>query len=141
MFRKRLLAFIIDNTILSAIYLALAIVILFSSVSHIKSISIEALASASIDIIMIFPLFLIANWLYFAILESSSTQATVGKMLLKLRLVNESGMRITFLQASIRHFSKLISQALLCIGYLMIIFTKEKRALHDFLANCQVIKA
>jgi len=54
---------------------------------------------------------LIAAWLYSALMESSGSQATVGKMALSLRVTNLSGERITFGRATGRHFSKFVSAA------------------------------
>ncbi len=79
-------------------------------------------------------------WLYFAILESSPLQASLGKFVLGLKVVDVYGRRIGFLRATGRHFGKIVSAFILMIGYLMAGFTDQKQALHDKMANCLVIK-
>jgi uncharacterized RDD family membrane protein YckC len=51
---------------------------------------------------------LLLNWLYFALLESSKQQATLGKMALGLKVGNLSEQPIGFGQATWRYFAKQI---------------------------------
>ncbi len=83
---------------------------------------------------------LVVTWLYWALMESSARGATVGKMAVGLRVVDESGNRLSFLRATGRFFAKFISTIILCIGFLMIAFTDRKRGLHDMIASTLVIK-
>lgn len=78
-------------------------------------------------------------WLYFAIFESQGWQATPGKHLLQLKVTDLNGNRITFARASARYFSKFFSSLILCVGYLIVAFTKRKQALHDLIAETLVI--
>ena len=71
---------------------------------------------------------------YFVGLESSRWQATVGKKILQIRIGDSEGKRISIGKAILRLFGKWISGQILLIGYLMAFFTKNKQALHDFLA-------
>jgi uncharacterized RDD family membrane protein YckC len=80
------------------------------------------------------------NWLYFALLESSSWQATLGKKALGLEVTDLEGRRISFGKASGRFFGKIISALILWIGFIMAGFTEKKQALHDILAGCLVIR-
>jgi uncharacterized RDD family membrane protein YckC len=86
-------------------------------------------------------LFMGAGWLYEAGLESSSKQATVGKMALGLKVTDEDGRRISFARASARYFSKILSRMILLIGYIMVGFTQRKQGLHDMIAGTLVIRA
>jgi uncharacterized RDD family membrane protein YckC len=81
------------------------------------------------------------DWLYSALMESSVFQATLGKLVLGIRVTNLSGQRITFGHASGRHFGKFLSAITLGIGYLMAGFTEQKQALHDLVASTLVIKS
>jgi len=83
---------------------------------------------------------IIIDWLYFAIMESSSKQATIGKMALSIKVTDEMGNRISFARASGRYFGKILSGLILMIGYIMAAFTQKKQALHDILSNCLVVK-
>jgi uncharacterized RDD family membrane protein YckC len=79
------------------------------------------------------------QWLYYALLESSSNQATLGKMVFGIKVVNEAGERIGFGRATGRFFGKFVSSLTLCIGYLMAAFTDKKQALHDMIASTYVV--
>lgn len=83
----------------------------------------------------------VVGWLYFALMESSGKQATVGKMALGIIVTDLDGRRIGFGRATGRYFAKILSALTLGIGFLMAGFTERKQALHDMVASCLVIKA
>lgn len=82
---------------------------------------------------------IIFTWLYNALMESSSKQATLGKIFLGIKVTDLSGNRIGFGKATGRHFGKFISSIILCIGYIMVAFTQKKQGLHDIMAGCLVV--
>ena len=82
----------------------------------------------------------IVQFLYFTLMESSERQATIGKSLLHIYVVSTDGQRISFGQATGRYFSKILSALILCIGYLMPLFTEKKQALHDMIASTYVLE-
>lgn len=82
-----------------------------------------------------------AGWLYEALMESSSYQATLGKMIFGMKVTDLNGNRISFAQATGRHFAKILSGLLLCIGFIMVGFTERKQGLHDILAGTLVQKS
>jgi uncharacterized RDD family membrane protein YckC len=84
---------------------------------------------------------IIINWLYYALQESGPAQATLGKRALGLKVVGTNGQRITFLNATGRHFGKMISALILYIGFLMVLWDDRKQALHDKMANTFVVKS
>jgi uncharacterized RDD family membrane protein YckC len=84
---------------------------------------------------------LVLNWLYFAFLESSPWQATLGKRAVGVKVVDEQGSRITFITATIRYIGKIVSGAILLIGYIMAAFTAKKQALHDMIASTYVVNS
>ena len=81
---------------------------------------------------------MLASWIYEAAMESSSKQATVGKMVLGLKVTDLEGRRISFARATGRHFAKYVSGLILFIGYIMAGFTERKQALHDMIAGTLV---
>ena len=83
---------------------------------------------------------LVIGWLYFALLESSERGATVGKMVMGLRVVTSDGQRLSFMNATGRYFAKILSAIILFIGFIMVAFTDKKRGLHDMIAGTLVIK-
>ncbi len=84
---------------------------------------------------------LVVGWLYFALMESSERGATVGKMAVGLRVVTDTGQRLSFANATGRYFAKFISAIILCIGFIMVAFTDRKRGLHDMIAGTLVVKS
>ena len=72
-------------------------------------------------------------------MESSSKQATLGKLALGIVVTDLSGNRISFGRATGRYFGKIVSGMIMCIGYIMAGFTERKQALHDIMASCLVI--
>ena len=92
---------------------------------------------ASVLVIVIVKL--IAGWLYFAIMQSSSTQATLGKMAIGAIVTDLEGNRISFGRATARYFSKKISDMTSFIGYILAGLTEKKQALHDIIAGTLVI--
>tara|TARA_B100001245_G_C22536040_1_gene269160 strand:- start:219 stop:485 length:267 start_codon:yes stop_codon:yes gene_type:complete len=85
------------------------------------------------------PSSLIYWWIYFAVMESSPTQGTLGKMAIGIKVTDLEGSRISFGRASGRHFGKLISGLILQMGFVMVAFTKKKQGLHDKMASCLVV--
>jgi len=83
---------------------------------------------------------IVVSWLYFALLHSSSKQATVGKMALGLKVINKDGTRLNFGQATIRFIGKIVSGVILFIGFIIAGFTEKKQALHDMIASTYVVK-
>ncbi len=81
----------------------------------------------------------VIGWVYFAVMESSEKQATLGKMALGIRVVDVDGNKISFARATGRYFSKIISALILMIGYIMAAFTAKKQALHDMIAGTLVV--
>jgi uncharacterized RDD family membrane protein YckC len=90
-------------------------------------------------IFVLVAVFIVAIWLYFAWMESSETQGTLGKMALALIVTDAKGNRISFGRASGRFFAKIVTGMVpLFIGYIMAGFTEKKQALHDIIAGCLV---
>jgi len=83
---------------------------------------------------------LLIGWLYFAILESSPWQATLGKKALGLVVTDQLGQRIGFGRATGRYFAKILSALILLIGFIMVAFTERKQGLHDLIAGTFVVR-
>jgi uncharacterized RDD family membrane protein YckC len=82
----------------------------------------------------------VVGWLYYALMESSAKQATVGKMALGIIVTDLEGRRIGFGRATGRYFAKILSALILGIGFLMAAFTERKQGLHDMVASTLVVK-
>lgn len=78
-------------------------------------------------------------WPYFAGLESSRRQATLGKQLFGLRVTDLTGRRIGFGRASARHWVKVHFWLPPYVWFLSIVFTARKQGLHDIAAGTLVL--
>jgi len=77
---------------------------------------------------------------YFSGMESSARQATIGKILLKLKVGDAQGGQITFGNALGRYFAKILSFLTLLIGFMMAGWDPKKQALHDKIAGTYVFE-
>jgi len=132
-FWRRLGAAIIDGLIVGAVTLVIYLVLI------VGGISTGGIVGFFIGYFIAYALAIILGWLYYALMESSSKQATLGKMALGIIVTDSQGQRVSFGRATGRHFGKIISGIILYIGYIMIAFTAKKQGLHDIMANCLVV--
>lgn len=79
-------------------------------------------------------------WLYFAGMNSSSWQASVGKRALGMKIVGRDGERISFTRASVRFFAEYLSLLPLFIGFFMAGWTQRKQSLHDLIVKTYVVR-
>lgn len=82
----------------------------------------------------------VGGWLYCACAESSAWRATVGKRIFGLQVVTSSGGKLSFGQATVRHFMKFLSLFTAAVGFMMAGWTKRRQALHDMPSDCVVIR-
>jgi uncharacterized RDD family membrane protein YckC len=148
-FWKRVAAYLIDSVILGVVALVvIAIVFLLIGGGALISGSqtpqdfAAALGVAAILLIVFAYIALIViMWMYFAKMESSEKQATIGKKAMGIYVTDVNGQRITFGRASGRFFGKIVTGMIpFGIGWLMVAFTAKKQALHDMIAGTLVWK-
>lgn len=77
---------------------------------------------------------------YFVYFETSNKQATLGKQAMGLKVVKQDGTKMTMKDSIFRYIGKILSAFIFMIGYIMVIFDDQKRALHDRIANTFVVK-
>ena len=83
---------------------------------------------------------ILLTWLYFTVFEASLWQATPGKWILGLKVIDAHGERLGMGRANARFWGKLLSCLVLGIGFFMVAFTRKKQGLHDMLARTYVLK-
>jgi uncharacterized RDD family membrane protein YckC len=80
-------------------------------------------------------------WLYNALFYCSRWQGTPGMRALNIKICDYDYQRVSFLKATGRHFAaEIISGLTFGIGYLIIVFSKKKQALHDKVAHTYIIR-
>lgn len=136
-FWLRLVAALVDSV---------AMFIPFCIVAFIVTVVVKLVSAAKgydpgTAILAVFPpVAIVGIWLYFAVMESSSWQATLGKKLVGLYVTDIEGKKLSLGRATGRTFAKYLSSITAGIGYLMCGFTGKKQALHDMVANCLVLR-
>jgi len=143
----RVLAFIIDRIVVGVaaapFYFALVLPSLLRIIHEAENngepspeMIFSIIGGASMFLILVF----VGYWLYEALLTASSWQGTIGKRVLRLKVTDEAGNRISFGRSTGRFFAKILSYATLWIGFIMVAFTDKKRGLHDILAGTVVVR-
>lgn len=115
---KRFFAFLIDAAIFA---------VLFWAVAHAAGSG-----TAAITLVVVI-------WLYYALLESSPMQASLGKIIAGIKVVDHRGRRLTFWQATERILSKLVTNLTFYFGFFMAAFDRRKQTLHDRISHSAVI--
>jgi len=152
-FWKRFAAYLIDSIIIGIVMVIL--VVLFGGLFGLgmlssdtefdeESMQMEEPAAMLIGAMMgtfvlLWIVSMVAQWLYFALMEASSNQGTLGKMAMGIKVTDAMGYPVTFGRATGRYFGKILSGAILMIGYIMAAFTERKQALHDMMAGTLVL--
>jgi uncharacterized RDD family membrane protein YckC len=80
-------------------------------------------------------------WLYSTLMESSSQQATLGKMAVGIVVTDLDGRRISWGRANARYWGQILSGLTFFVGYIMAGFTAKKQALHDIIAQTLVVRS
>ncbi len=69
----------------------------------------------------------------------SNYSATVGMMVMKIKITKESGGKVVYKDAVLRYFASILSAVVLLIGYLSMIWDPKKQTWHDKIAKTVVI--
>jgi uncharacterized RDD family membrane protein YckC len=75
--------------------------------------------------------YIIAFWIFLS--------ATPGKLILGLKIVDDSGNKLTPVKAIVRYLGYIVSGIILGIGFFMIGFDAKKQGLHDRIAKTYVV--
>jgi uncharacterized RDD family membrane protein YckC len=129
-FDQRLLASVLDGLFVSGFY----IIIAFTAILFIYDS--QTRLAIGLSLLIIIP---VTNLVYHIKMESSARQATYGKQILKIKVCDMEGKRISPGKAVGRNFGKILS-SISIIGYLLLFFDKQQRCLHDMIAGTLVVK-
>ncbi|HEY2583172.1 MAG TPA: RDD family protein [Mucilaginibacter sp.] len=139
-FGWRFLAFIIDVIVLSFLMDFILGVLILNGVS-IKLHSyndIFKIPKAELQYLTLITLLTLI--VYNAICEASPMRGSIGKRILKIVVVDIDGIRLSFFNALLRSIGKAASIYFLYLGFLSILFTEYRQAVHDLLAKTYVVK-
>ncbi len=120
-FWRRFVAWVIDLALLLVANLILAFIVTFFFFLGLElgrqQLNQAQLTPPNLAFLVIR---LLLVWLYFAGLESSAWQATIGKRWMRLSVTDRHGRRISFGRATGRYFSKVVSWLILFVGFLAV---------------------
>jgi uncharacterized RDD family membrane protein YckC len=143
-FWRRFIAYMIDGSIISVIFIVLAFI---AGVAFVKGTisgggalisdfeNPEKMASLALWFWVASSLINIAYFTYFY----GATGRTPGKMLLGLQVVSTEGKPISFGVAFLRSVGYMVSSFVFCLGFIWIGFDKKKQGWHDKIAGTVVI--
>lgn len=77
--------------------------------------------------------------LYSAFMEASSKQATLGKQAMKIKVVDQNGERLSLFLAFKRNGAKIISFFFMLLGFIWILFDRNRQGWHDKVAKTFVV--
>ena len=117
----------VDGIILNIIGQLLAVVIKLG----VKDVETATYISAGIGLVLNAA---------FVIYFTGKYGATPGKMACKIEVIRSDGSPMTYGRATGRYFAEILSSLTLGIGYLMVAFDDEKRALHDRICDTRVVR-
>jgi uncharacterized RDD family membrane protein YckC len=145
-FWRRVWSYLIDRFILGIVFTPVASMVFVPMLAtesidwtdtDLQPEALTAFMGATLTVVV---LVLLGSWFYYAFMQSSSRQATLGQLALGLRVTDLEGRRISFARASGRHFATLLTGLTLGIGYVMVLFTTRKQTLHDLVAGTVVVR-
>jgi uncharacterized RDD family membrane protein YckC len=133
-FWKRVLASLADGLVTTVLSMVIALVVggaLWLSTASAQ----ETVTFTIVYYLAIVPV----HWLYYALMESSSRQATYGKVAVGIVVTDLQGNRISFGRATSRSLLKFVNTVTLGVGWILAGLTSKKQALHDLLAGTVVV--
>lgn len=66
--------------------------------------------------------------------------ATIGKMIMKVKIVKEDGSKVSYADALVRELASYLSFIVIGLGFLNIIWDSRKQGWHDKIAKTVVVK-
>ena len=139
-FWRRFAALLLDGLILAVFTVPLRMALMMFLPSNNVANMNPALVMATLGAIGIGVLLSMALSCLYQGYFLSQKGATLGKMLMGLKVVTFDGGPITVSRAIGRYFASMLSSMILCIGYIMVAFDDQKRALHDHICGTRVIR-
>jgi len=116
---------------LSPIAIALGVMVASNDMHAGAAHNAEAMGAL---VLVLFP------WLWFTNMEMSRWQASIGKRLMGLKVIDEQGQRIGPGKANVRFWLKFPGALLLGWGFIMAAFNNQQQCLHDKVAKTLVVK-
>ena len=137
---SRFVAILLDHLIVLAMYVIEVFLMVIFDVKLPQAYAHSDIAHKWFLAIMIFFNFVLF-WGYFALFEAFWQGQTLGKRVMKLRVIKDSGRQITFFESLARNLLRLIDYlpGLYLVGVITMLCNKLNKRLGDFAAGTLVI--
>lgn len=129
-FDQRLLASALDWFFVSGVFIIIAVIAIFFITDEPTRFII------AFSLLGIIP---VSKIIYHIVVESSARQATYGKSIVRIKVCDMEGNRLSVGRSIARNLLKLFS-VITVFGYLYSFFNKKQQCLHDVLADTLVMK-
>ena len=146
-FWRRLAAGIVDMIVLSSVFGILATLVALILRHPLPRLSqlgpdyiVDMAVNGGIFAEAALAMLAILGFLYFFLFTTLRGQ-TFGKHMMRVRVIDAYGERPSMMRALVRTVAYLPSLVLLALGFLWIGFDREKRGLHDWIADTYVVNA
>jgi uncharacterized RDD family membrane protein YckC len=145
-FWRRFWSYVIDRFVLGVVFTPVGLLVLAPLLAtesagwtdtDLPAETLTAIIGAGLTVAF---LAMLGSWLYYALLQSASRQATLGQMALGIRIADLEGRRVSFGRASGRYFATVLTGLTFGLGYLLMFLTARKQTLHDLVAQTVVLR-
>jgi uncharacterized RDD family membrane protein YckC len=144
---RRFAASFLDGIVTTIISYALMIPLMLIGVGVMGAGGSEnpfATGAGMASLLAIYPILFLAPCVYFGWMQSSSLQASLGKLAVGVKVVRTDGQRISFWRGFLRSLAYLLFTMVTCglgvlISGLMVALTERKQALHDMICDTLVV--
>lgn len=144
---KRFAASFIDGIVTTVVSYALMIPLMLIGVGVMGAGGSDnpfATGAGLASMLAIYPILFLAPCVYFGWMQSSSLQASLGKLAVGIKVARTDGQRMSFWRGFLRSLAYLVFTMVTCglgvlISGLMVAFTDRKQALHDMLCDTLVV--
>ncbi|MBB6144880.1 putative RDD family membrane protein YckC [Silvibacterium bohemicum] len=139
---SRFLAIFADTVVQITAYAALILVFVLITASAPKSIAGDFTRSGEKWLIaLVILIHFLMYWGYFALFEAFKNGQTPGKMLFKLRVIQDSGRQITFFEAMTRNLIRVIDMipSFYLVGVISMLCNRQHKRLGDLAAGTLVV--
>jgi uncharacterized RDD family membrane protein YckC len=139
---SRFLAVFADTLLQIGIYLALFLIFILVTASAPKSIAGEMTRSGEKWLVaLVILIHFLMYWGYFTLFEALKNGQTPGKMIFKLRVIQDSGRQITFFEALVRNLIRVVDMipSFYLIGVISMLCNRQHKRLGDLAAGTLVV--
>lgn len=144
----RFVAYLVDSILLGIIYVIIIVIFIFVIIAEDGDFDMFdsfGLGFGSLWAIGLAGLMFLIGLLYFSFMEGGANNATIGKRLMNIRVVDTNYQPIDLSKALVRNICRLsflpgISTVILIIDFILILVREDKQRIGDIVANTYVIR-